>query len=144
MPRLSDLVTLWPPSERPTAVAVALAESGGDANAWCYNCAGVAEDSRGLWQINYAVHTQFDGQRLFEPAYNANAAYEVWQVQGWQAWSTYTSGRYRQFLGQDREVSIGALPDASPVPDAPSMRQQVVQVGLLAAAVVAALYLLSS
>lgn len=37
---------------------------------WADDCGGTSED-------------------LFDPAFNINCAFHVWQVQGWPAWSTY-------------------------------------------------------
>lgn len=88
--------SLWPPGERATACAVCLAESGGNPAAW--NQRG--EDSRGLFQINAAAHPQWAALDLFDPATNARVAYQLWQAQGWSPWTTYTSGAYRQYLGQ--------------------------------------------
>lgn len=79
------------------AVAVALAESGGDAQA--YNpetAAGTPEGqgSYGLWQIYLKAHPEFLGSNLYDPNVNAQAAYSVWQRSGWGAWSTYNSRTY--------------------------------------------------
>ena len=109
MVNLSELVQIWPPEERATAVAVALAESGGNPQARALT---PWEDSRGLWQINTLAHPQYDAQALYDPLYNAQAAYALWQAQGWQPWTAYTSGAYRRFLGQDAEVG-GGLAGAS-------------------------------
>ena len=62
------------PDQAATMTAVSLAESGGSSRA--HNPHG--EDSRGLWQINARAHPdlarRFD---LFDPAQNAQAAFEV-------------------------------------------------------------------
>ena len=78
-----------------TAVAVALAESGGRPKV---NAAG-AEDSRGLWQINSVHFGRFDADRLYEPGYNARAARAVWRdAGGFGPWTTYRTGAHRPFL----------------------------------------------
>ena len=81
-----------------TAVAVALAESGGNAKA-----VGDSGTSFGLWQIHWTVHRETYGvapEELFDPQANANAAMKVFQEQGWNAWSTYSvNNRYTDFLG---------------------------------------------
>ena len=124
MTRLSDLATLWPPEEQATAVAVALAESGGRLDAAKVDD---VEASYGPWQVNTRAWPQFDPQRLVtDPWYSAQAAYQVWAIQGWRAWTTYTNGSYRRFLGQDADVGDGlteagvapgpAAPEASAAP----------------------------
>ena len=85
-----------------TAVAVAYAESGGDPFAINHNNDGSTD--YGLWQIN-SVHG-FDD--LFNPVVNAEAAFDVWQRQGWTAWYAHTpfnrsygSGQgFRRFLDE--------------------------------------------
>src|SRR3954453_8087506 len=63
-----------------TAVAIALAESGGQVGVVSPANRDGTHD-RGLWQIN-DVHSQYDKQRLVtEPAYNAQAAAEI--SSGW-------------------------------------------------------------
>lgn len=69
-----------------TAVAIALAESGGDPNA-----EGDNGTSYGLWQIHFTVHPEFDASQLKDPAYNASAAYSLYlRRHGFNDWSTYT------------------------------------------------------
>lgn len=69
-----------------TAVAIALAESGGDPNA-----SGDSGTSIGLWQIHYTVHPEFDPAQLSDPQYNANSAYSIFIARGSFAdWSTFT------------------------------------------------------
>jgi hypothetical protein len=91
------------------AVAVALAESGGDPKA--HNPVP-PDNSYGLWQINMigslgpARRDQFDldgNRELFDPEENAKAA---WAISGkgdsFQPWTTYTSGAYKQYLDDAR------------------------------------------
>jgi len=82
-----------------TAVAIALAESGGDPQA--YNpeqSAGAAQGrgSFGLWQIYLTAHPEFAGQNLLDPQVNAAAAYAVYSAAGasFRPWSTFESGAY--------------------------------------------------
>ncbi len=86
------------------AVAVALAESGGNPRA--YNGVG-RDNSYGLWQINMigslgpARRKQFglsSNDQLYDPATNARAAYAIKKGSGWSAWTTYTSGKYKQHM----------------------------------------------
>jgi hypothetical protein len=91
------------------AVAVAMAESGGDTRA--HNPVP-PDDSYGLWQINMigslgpARRDEFDldsNRELFDPEENAKAA---WEISGhgdsFRPWTTYTSGAYKQFLDDAR------------------------------------------
>lgn len=90
------------PKERiATMVAIALAESGGDATA-----VGRAVPSRpdyGLWQINF-IHADILPPGFFPPgtgwkssAINANAAKKIYDMQGLNAWTVYKSGAYLRF-----------------------------------------------
>lgn len=76
------------------AVAVALAESGGNPGA--YNpeiAAGTTpgSGSRGLWQIYGAAHPQYNSSLAFDPVVNARAAFQVYREAGnrFTPWSTY-------------------------------------------------------
>lgn len=86
------------------AVAVALAESGGDPRA--HNTTP-PDNSYGLWQINMLGDMGPDRRKalgissndaLFDPATNARAARMVWKSQGWKGWTTYTRGTYKKYL----------------------------------------------
>lgn len=87
------------------AVAVALAESGGNTTA---HNSKPPDDSYGLWQINMLGsmgperRKQFSlvrNEQLFDPAVNASAAYKIWKSQGWErGWTTYKNGKYKQFM----------------------------------------------
>lgn len=96
------------------AVAVCLAESSGDANAMnlttpeqaaAWNAAHPGrpkhgpERSFGLWQINTLASPQYDEQRLFEPEYNAHAAFELSQGgKDWRHWGAFTDGGYLHYM----------------------------------------------
>src|SRR4051794_8716603 len=78
------------------AVAVALAESGGNPKA---HNATPPDDSYGLWQINMLGKLGPDRRKrfgltsndqLYDPATNAKAARIIFQGSGWSAWTTYT------------------------------------------------------
>lgn len=97
------------------AVAVALAESGGNPSS---HNSTPPDDSYGLWQINMigtlgpARRKTFNitsNDRLFDPNVNAKAAHIIYTGSGWKAWTTYTSGKYKQFL----TVANAAKPDNS-------------------------------
>ncbi|MEU4767127.1 type VII secretion target [Actinosynnema sp. NPDC023794] len=90
------------------AVAVALAESGGDPRA---HNSTPPDNSYGLWQINMlgglgpARRREFgleSNRELFDPAENARAAKKVAGDGGWTPWTTYTSGAYKRHLDEAR------------------------------------------
>lgn len=90
-----------------TAVAVALAESSPPGNEQSYNpetsAAGgtpPGQGSYGLWQIYWKKHPNFDQASLYDPQYNANAAYSIYAAAGYTftPWATYTHGLYLAFV----------------------------------------------
>lgn len=88
-----------------TAVAIALAESGGNTNAYNPETAAGApsgQGSFGLWQIYLNAHPEFDGWNLYDPQQNANAAYEIYAAAGnsFSPWSTYNGGQYQSYLSE--------------------------------------------
>jgi len=94
------------------AVAVALAESGGNTTA--HNIKP-PDDSYGLWQINMyrdlgpARRKQFglkSNDDLFDPATNARVAHGIKTGSGWNAWTTYTSGAYKQHLDEVSTLDV--------------------------------------
>jgi hypothetical protein len=90
-----------------TAVAIALAESGGNARA--YNPekqanAPAGKGSYGLWQIYLNAHPEFTNLDLYDPQTNANAAYSVYsKAGGFYPWSTYNNGAYQAQLAVAQE-----------------------------------------
>lgn len=85
------------PAKAKVAAAVALAESAGST----ISHATVGEDSRGLWQINVAAgaHPQLASLNLYNPLTNARQAVAISNNgTNWGPWTTFTSGRYLQFL----------------------------------------------
>jgi hypothetical protein len=98
------------------AVAIAQAESSGDSNAQGdymldgklvdKSTSGAVPTSIGLWQIHYTVHPEFDMQSLFDPQYNANAAFSLYtRAGGFSDWTTYNNGKYAQYLPVSSEAS---------------------------------------
>lgn len=84
-----------------TAVAIALAESGGDPNA--YGDVGTYCCSYGLWQINSFYHPEFgpNFSLLYDPATNAAAAFAIYSTAGrsFSPWTgTYPTGLYLKFM----------------------------------------------
>lgn len=93
-----------PKEKIPVMTAIGLAESSGRSQA--FNPRGL-DKSYGLFQVNMygglgpARMKQFglkSEQELFDPATNARAAKAILDSQGLGAWTTYTSGKYKQFL----------------------------------------------
>ena len=90
-----------------TAVAIALAESGGRSRA---HNATPPDDSYGLWQINmlgalgperrHQFHLDAN-RELFDPATNAEAAFAIsGKGASFRPWSTYTNGAYKSHLDE--------------------------------------------
>jgi hypothetical protein len=78
------------------AAAIAMAESTGDPRA---RNVTPREDSRGLWQINVKAHKRFADADLYDPQVNARAAFDVSRGGStFRDWSTFTSGKYKEFL----------------------------------------------
>jgi Transglycosylase SLT domain len=98
----AQLEGLWiqangPKSLAPLMAAIAEAESSGNSQA--QNPSGAT----GLWQI---LGNPFPGNAM-DPLTNARMAVAKWRSQGLGAWTTYTSGAYKQFLH-------GSVPPATP------------------------------
>lgn len=102
------------------AVAIAIAESGGDPHARGDrrdpNDPGTAT-SYGLWQIHWTVHPETfadDPAVLFDPQVNAKAAFSIYSRAGrtFRDWSTFdprngSTPRYLSYLDKARqEVSV--------------------------------------
>jgi hypothetical protein len=82
------------------AVAVALAESGGNPKAVGDIDNPVAgARSIGYWQVNTHYHPSYDQTKLTDGLYNARAAFAI-SAGGtsWTPWSTYKNGAYRQYV----------------------------------------------
>lgn len=109
MPRLTDqqignaaYAGGWRGNDIAIAVAVALAESGGNSEAVSPPNRNGSTDY-GLWQVN-SVHG-YPVAQLLEVVGNARAAHEVFGRQGWTAWSVYKSGKYLVFLPRGKAVA---------------------------------------
>jgi len=87
----------FPHSQQQTAVAVMLAESSGNPDAIG------PYGEKGLFQLMSAPSCWRD------TLCNVRAAAALWRERGWEPWTTYTSGRYKAFLGQ----ASGLLADGS-------------------------------
>lgn len=92
------------PQVSPIAAAIAMAESEGNSGAT--DCDSNGSVDRGLWQIN-SVHGSLS---TYDPMSNARAAVSISNNgTNWGAWTTYSSGRYRQFL------QVGVAPSSAPI-----------------------------
>lgn len=99
------------------AVAVALAESGGNPSA---HNATPPDNSYGLMQINmlgamgperrkkYGLKSNED---LYDPATNMKVAHGIFKGSGWKAWTTYTRGTYKKYMSMS---DSGTTPAESP------------------------------
>lgn len=104
-----------------TAVAIILAESGGDANAHNDNPA-TGDDSYGLFQINmlgdmgkeraerYGLRSYAN---LYGPKVNAEIAYDLFKRRGntFRDWSTYNSGSYLTYVPRASKAVQAPDPD---------------------------------
>ncbi len=99
-----------------TMTAIAMAESGGNPNAHNPN-ASTGDNSYGLWQINMLGNMGpqrrqafgiSSNEALFDPQTNARAARQVFESQGFNAWSVYKSGTYRNHLAAARQVAASS------------------------------------
>ena len=111
--------------------AIALAESSGNPGS-LNNNARTGDLSYGLWQINM-LGSMGPGRRkefgigsnnaLLNAGTNAHAAFDVFKDQGFNAWSTYKSGAYKQYLqtgdGPGAVSTQNAGVSAAPVTIAP-------------------------
>lgn len=78
------------------AVAVALAESGGQTNATHRNSDSRKTTDYGVWQINSYWHRDLIARGNWsDPAYNAKMAFIIKTTRGgWTQWSTFNSGSF--------------------------------------------------
>lgn len=117
--------------EDAVAVAIILAESGGDANAHNDNPA-TRDDSYGLFQINMygdlkAERAERYGLRstsnLFEPKRNAEIAFDLFKRAGnrFTDWSTYLNGSYVIYLPRAQKAV------KNPDTDLPTIQSQLEQ-----------------
>lgn len=123
----SDLATLaaaagFSGSDVNVAAAIALAESSGNPSKYNPETQAGAppgQGSYGLWQIYLFKHPEFAGSNLYDPATNAAAAFQVYQREGFRAWTTYKNGAYLNYLPAVAASAGPATIDAStgqPIP----------------------------
>lgn len=99
------------------AVAVAMAESRGNPNArGDVDLKEPGEQSTGLWQIHYRPSRDRgvdarDPRRNTDPVTNARNARQIWEQQGWNAWSVThgspdtNANHYSRFLDDARRAA---------------------------------------
>jgi hypothetical protein len=98
------------------AVAVGLAESGGDPRARHRNpptpgCPGGSTD-RGGWQLNDCYHPEVSDACAFDLACAGQAAYRISGAGGdWRPWTTFVSGAYLgELAAADHAIATPATP----------------------------------
>lgn len=88
------------------AIAIALAESGGNVQATHKNANGSTD--YGIWQIN-SVHG-YSPATLLTPKGNALAAYKISNGgANWSPWTTYTSSAYQAYMEQAAQAALQAV-----------------------------------
>jgi hypothetical protein len=103
----------WAPGSQDLiiAVAVSLAENrDSDPKATHKNLDGSTD--YGLWQVN-SVHG-YPVDQLLTTTGNARAAFEVWQKQGWNAWTTYKTGAYLLFMPRAKQAVAHGSAEGGP------------------------------
>lgn len=94
-----------------TAIAVCLAESGGNTAA-----KNPSSSASGLWQIMASVHAdKIGGRDIFDPVVNTEVAHKIYDnAGGWSPWEAYNTGAYKKYLGHGKEVydKLAATSDA--------------------------------
>lgn len=86
----------FPDAEIRTGVGVALAESGGRAEAT--NDTPGREYSVGPWQINLLAHPGVTEACARDLVCSTQYAFRLWSSQGWAPWSAFLNGTYRRFV----------------------------------------------
>lgn len=91
----------WRGNDLTISVAVAIAESSGRTDV--VNAIGCV----GLWQVFARVHN-LNVNSLKDPQYNANQAYKIWKMQGWnRGWSAYSNGAYKRYMSRATKAVAG-------------------------------------
>lgn len=106
----------WPEELIPTFSAVALAESSG--NPYAHNGdASTGDNSYGLFQVNMLGSLGPDRRRQFglnsnedllDPLTNARAALQIYKQQGPSAWTTFTKGAHKRYMGVGENDPLGS------------------------------------
>lgn len=101
------------------AAAIAMAESGGRANAGGPSDSSRHKDSNGRWSVGLWQINATDGgapgsgrngvsiAALEDPATNAAMAVQIYGSQGYRAWGAYTNGSYRRYYTSGSPAASG-------------------------------------
>ena len=112
----------FPKDKIATMTAIAMAESSGDSAA-LNNNPNTGDLSYGLWQINMLGDMGPERRKLFgiesneellDPLKNAKAAYKIYELQGYAAWSVYKSGKYRDYMVSAKKAAASVLEKSQP------------------------------
>ena len=112
----------FPEDKIATMTAIAMAESSGDSAA-INNNPNTGDLSYGLWQINMLGDMGPERRKLFgiesneellDPLKNAKAAYKIYELQGYAAWSVYKSGKYRDYMVTAKKAAASVLEKSQP------------------------------
>lgn len=123
MPRLSDSQIAaavkaagFPRESWATAIAVALAESGGNSDAVNRANSNGSID-HGLFQINSVHKELLNSGDWRDPVYNAKMAFAISSGgANWRPWVAYTTGRHLPFLPRGKKAAgepVGSAPPAA-------------------------------
>ena len=121
----------FPEDKIATMTAIAMAESSGDSAA-LNNNPNTGDLSYGLWQINMLGDMGPKRRKLFgiesneellDPLTNAKAAYKIYELQGYAAWSVYKSGKYRDYMVSAKKAAASALETPTPEPEITQVEQ---------------------
>ena len=121
----------FPEDKIATMTAIAMAESSGDSAA-LNNNPNTGDLSYGLWQINMLGDMGPKRRKLFgiesneellDPLTNAKAAYKIYELQGYAAWSVYKSGKYRDYMVTAKKAAASALETPTPEPEITQVEQ---------------------
>lgn len=127
----------FPEKNIPTAVAIALAESGGDPTIDTVKSGTDPtmknEYSIGLWQINWLAHKNgtlkqmgvTNPDQLRDPATNAKAAVKLSGGSNFKPWTAYENGNYKSYMKEAQKAYEQSKPQSTkPKPAAPSSVNQ--------------------
>jgi hypothetical protein len=123
----------WPATHLAIMSAIGMAESSGRTNAGGPSAPDRHKDSNGRWSVGVWQINATDGaapgsgregvtlSQLENPLTNASKALDIFRSQGFRAWGTYTSGKYKTYLAA-AQTAAGSTPvsfdgnNATPAP----------------------------
>lgn len=97
-----------------TAVAIVLAESGGNPQA--VNTIGNTPPSRdrGLWQINDVWHPEVTDEQAFDPVWSTRWAYQETRYSSFELWTSFTTGSYLSKMPRAEAAANQVLSQTEP------------------------------